>query len=68
MIGDDRLGRNQPAERLPVLGQPDGDADPIGDPDFAEEHCRTAVADDIITGMDRDREPESPRGWSGLER
>jgi hypothetical protein len=54
-------------QRKPALGQPAGGADPDGDPDFADEHDDTAVAEDILIGDDTDREPESPRGWSGLE-
>ena len=50
-----------------ALGQtPDGQP-PEEDPDFAGEHDDTAVANDIIEGTDS-REPESPRGWSGLEK
>ncbi|MGW0431038.1 hypothetical protein ACWDV4_00605 [Micromonospora sp. NPDC003197] len=49
-------GQDQPTERLPALGQPAGYPDPIGDPDFADEHCRTTVADDILTGADRSRQ------------
>jgi hypothetical protein len=50
--------------------------EPIGDPDdeggqqadFAGEHDDTAVDEDITTGDDAgEREPESPRGWAGLE-
>ena len=38
------------------------------EPDFANEHDRTAVDRDIITGADEDgREPESPHGWSGMQ-
>jgi hypothetical protein len=45
--------------------------EPIGDPDddqadFAGEHDDTAVDEEITSGDD-DREPESPRGWAGLE-
>ncbi|ASW56373.1 hypothetical protein [Plantactinospora sp. KBS50] len=56
-------------ESLPAIGQPREDADPAGDPDFADEHDETAVSTDIITDADaRDREPEAPRGWSGMQR
>ncbi|WP_377570304.1 hypothetical protein [Micromonospora sonneratiae] len=60
-------------QRLPALGRPAVEADepvgdPDGDPDFASEHDKTAVAEDIITGTEPDPEPESPRGWSGMER
>lgn len=52
----------------PALAQPAGQTQPEGgDPDFAEEHEETAVDEDIITGQDTDREPESPEGWAGLE-
>jgi hypothetical protein len=69
--------------RIPALGQPPLDPDndpnagrepddtgqePDGDPDFASEHEETAVDEAIITGADTDREPESPRGWSGMQR
>ncbi|HEY8534618.1 MAG TPA: hypothetical protein VIL44_12265 [Micromonospora sp.] len=52
---------------LPALGEPDAQPLPDGDNDFAGEHDNTAVDESILTGTD-DREPESPRGWSGLER
>ncbi|RIV36607.1 glycosyltransferase family protein [Micromonospora radicis] len=56
-------------ERLPALAQPPEDGDTLPEPDFANEHERTAVDDDILTGADQDeREPESPRGWSGMQR
>ncbi|MEH1126879.1 hypothetical protein [Micromonospora sp. CPCC 206061] len=52
---------------LPPLGQPE-DAEPEPDTeDFAAEHDDTAVDEDITGGRDGDREPESPRGWAGLE-
>ncbi|GIJ27530.1 hypothetical protein Vqi01_26920 [Micromonospora qiuiae] len=56
-------------ERRPALGQPPEGTDTLPEPDFANEHDRTAVDRDIITGADQDeREPESPRGWSGMQR
>jgi hypothetical protein len=59
---DDMTQQN---ERLPALGDDDGLPD--GDSDFAAEHDDTAVDPDV-TG-DRDRgEPESPDGWSGMDR
>ncbi|MDG4767369.1 hypothetical protein O7632_25235 [Solwaraspora sp. WMMD406] len=59
---------DQPEPR-PALGQtPQGEVpQEAADSDFASEHDDTAVSDDIIEGTDRDREPESPRGWAGLE-
>lgn len=59
--------RDDSGERVPALGQPPHDTDPHPDPDFANEHSRTAVDRDVITGED-EREPESPRGWSGMQR
>ena len=45
--------------------------EPIGDPDeqqdFAGEHETTTVDDDVTADRD-DAEPESPQGWSGLDR
>ncbi|GAB3814406.1 hypothetical protein [Micromonospora zhanjiangensis] len=56
-------------ERLPAIGQPPRESDPDADPDFADEHDETAVSGDVITGADAGRrEPESPRGWSGMQR
>lgn len=55
-------------EPLPAIGQPSDDPQPEGDPDFAGEHMDTAVSKEIITGDERNREPESPRGWSGMQR
>ncbi|NLU80601.1 hypothetical protein HCA58_19960 [Micromonospora sp. HNM0581] len=53
----------------PALGQPPEGTDTLPEPDFANEHDRTAVDRDIITGADEDeREPESPSGWSGMQR
>jgi hypothetical protein len=54
--------------RLAPLGQAPGDVDPEDEPSFAAEHDKTAVAEDIITDTDTEREPESPRGWSGMQR
>jgi hypothetical protein len=50
-----------------AIGRPVEDPSAEGDPDFAGEHDDTSVHDKITTGCDDDREPESPRGWSGLE-
>ncbi|TCB95793.1 hypothetical protein E0H26_18495 [Micromonospora zingiberis] len=56
-------------ERVPALAQPSEGTDTLPEADFADEHERTAVDDDILTGADSDeREPESPRGWSGMQR
>ncbi|MEU4776636.1 hypothetical protein [Micromonospora sp. NPDC023633] len=53
-------------EKLPALGQPAEGRDTLPEPDFANEHDRTAVDRDIITGADADeREPEASRGWAG---
>lgn len=53
-------------ERPPALGQPPGGRDTLPEPDFADEHDRTAVDRAIITGADADeREPEAARGWAG---
>ena len=59
-------------EARPALGRPAGDEADDGaqdaHDDFASEHEDTAVDKDITTGRDRRRrEPESPRGWAGLE-
>jgi hypothetical protein len=51
-------------EHLEALGQPPGGRDTLPEPDFANEHDRTAVDRDIITGED-EREPEASRGWAG---
>jgi hypothetical protein len=51
---------------LPALGTPDEQPTPDND-DFAGEHDATTVDQDVTA----DRtvgEPESPRGWSGLDR
>ncbi|MER7416443.1 hypothetical protein ABT346_06580 [Micromonospora peucetia] len=53
-------------EKTPALGQPPGGRDTLPEPDFADEHDRTAVDRDIITGADaEEREPEASRGWAG---
>jgi hypothetical protein len=49
------------------IGQPVDEPAPEGDDDFAGEHDDTAVGEDITSGRDDSREPESPTGWSGLE-
>jgi hypothetical protein len=45
--------------------------EPIGDPDeqedFAGEHDATAVDEEVAAGRDGDDEPESPKGWAGLD-
>ncbi|GAA1865486.1 hypothetical protein [Asanoa iriomotensis] len=51
------------------LGRAPGDTDPADTgeaDDFATEHEDTAVDPSIIEGRARG-EPESPRGWAGLE-
>lgn len=50
------------------LGRAPGETEPEDEPNFAAEHDKTAVAEDIITDTDTEREPESPRGWSGMQR
>ena len=55
-------------EHLAAIGQPAGGSPPEEQPDFAGEHDDTAVSEEIVTGEGDDREPESPRGWSGMER
>lgn len=55
-------------DRLPAIGHPPGTTEPESDPDFACEHDETAVSKDIIIGDEKNREPESPRGWSGMQR
>ncbi|MCI4062313.1 hypothetical protein MRQ36_06950 [Micromonospora sp. R77] len=53
-------------EHLEALGQPPGGRDTLPEPDFANEHDRTAVDRDVVTGADEDeREPEASRGWAG---
>ncbi|MCM0674348.1 hypothetical protein NCC78_06550 [Micromonospora phytophila] len=53
-------------DELPALGQPPEGQDTLPEPDFANEHDRTAVDREIITGADEDeREPEASRGWAG---
>ncbi|HWG97903.1 MAG TPA: hypothetical protein VNV66_00935 [Pilimelia sp.] len=68
---DQRPGTARPQEpgRL-AIGHPAGDptdTSTTGEPDIAGEHQDTAVDRDITSGADDDREPESPRGWAGLE-
>jgi hypothetical protein len=48
---------------LEALGDPTEDD---ADSDFASEHDDTAVDEDITGGRDRG-EPESPRGWAGMD-
>ncbi|WP_433529602.1 hypothetical protein ACQPYA_25535 [Micromonospora sp. CA-263727] len=56
-------------DRINALAQPPEGMDTLPEPDFADEHDRTAVDRDIVTGADEEeREPESPRGWSGMQR
>ncbi|MEV0806174.1 hypothetical protein [Micromonospora sp. NPDC050200] len=53
-------------DKLPALGEPPEGVDTLPEPDFANEHDRTAVDRDVVTGEDSDeREPESSRGWAG---
>ncbi|MEV1331985.1 hypothetical protein AB0J20_20690 [Micromonospora costi] len=53
-------------ENVPALGQPPEGVDTLPDPDFANEHDRTAVDRDVVTGADEgEREPERSRGWAG---
>ncbi|GGJ96882.1 hypothetical protein GCM10010123_28590 [Pilimelia anulata] len=55
--------RTEPAERAEPQPQP---PEVESEPDFAEEHASTAVDERILSDRS-DREPESPRGWSGME-
>ncbi|MFC3500957.1 hypothetical protein ACFOOK_08280 [Micromonospora krabiensis] len=58
----------EPHEDVPALGQPPEGVDTLPEPDFANEHDRTAVDRDVITDADEDeRETEAPRGWAGQE-
>ncbi|AYF32121.1 hypothetical protein ACIODS_14045 [Micromonospora chalcea] len=58
--------RNPDHEHLAALGQPPEGVDTLPEPDFANEHDRTAVDRDVVTGEDEDeREPEASRGWAG---
>ncbi|MER7458421.1 hypothetical protein [Micromonospora sp. NPDC126480] len=61
--------KDEPGGHLAALGQPPGGRDTLPEPDFANEHDRTAVDRDIITGDEdeEEHEEESPRGWSGEE-
>ncbi|MGC4807120.1 hypothetical protein [Micromonospora sp. DT233] len=61
--------RDQQQEHIPALGEPPEGLDTTPEPDFANEHDRTAVDRDIITGDEdeEEREPESPHGWSGMQ-
>ena len=73
MTSNDQGGGGIPALGQPPLDparDPDAENDPDfgNDPDFAGEHQETAVDKEIITGADTEREPESPRGWSGGQR
>lgn len=36
-------------------------------PDFADEHSSPTFADEVPGGLERVREPESPRGLAGME-
>ncbi|MDI5943167.1 hypothetical protein ABUL04_04525 [Micromonospora harpali] len=61
--------QEQHHEHIEALGQPPEGLDSTPEPDFANEHDQTAVDADVITGEDEDeREPESPHGWSGMQR
>ncbi|TDC76253.1 hypothetical protein E1193_24155 [Micromonospora sp. KC606] len=61
-MSDDEAHR----EAVPALGQPPEGTDTLPEPDFANEHDRTAVERDVITGADEEvREPETSRGWAG---
>jgi hypothetical protein len=52
-------------ERQTDLEAFEDDGDDAGS-DFASEHDGTTVDDDITDGRDRG-EPESPRGWDGMD-
>jgi hypothetical protein len=52
-------------EELVPLGDDEGGV--AGDSDFADEHESTTVDPAITEGTDN-REEESPRGWSGLDK
>jgi len=66
----DTMRQHDPSdERLPAIGHPTQEPENAGDrtADFAEEHDTTAVDEDITSGRDKEREEESPHGWSGLQ-
>jgi hypothetical protein len=50
----------------------DADKTPIGDPDdvdgdFAEEHASMTLADEDEGGPEGEAEPESPKGYAGMD-
>ncbi|EEP71339.1 hypothetical protein MCAG_01666 [Micromonospora sp. ATCC 39149] len=59
--------QEQHHEHIEALGRPPEGPDTTPEPDFANEHDRTAVDADVITD-EGEREPESPHGWSGMQR
>lgn len=58
---------SQRQEHLPALGQPVEEPVPEGDNDFAGEHDSTVVDQEITAGREHGKEPESPKGWSGMD-
>ncbi|MEV6369462.1 hypothetical protein D7147_19485 [Micromonospora musae] len=60
------MSHEQHHDRVPALGQPPAGVDSLPEPDFADEHDRTAVDREVVTGEDKgEREPEASRGWAG---
>jgi hypothetical protein len=55
-------------EHLPALGRPVEEPTPEGDHDFADEHDSTVVDQRITAHRESDPEPESPDGWSGMDK
>jgi len=66
---DREVTRSRAASRA-ARGQPVRTAlDPEADtgPEFAEEHDSTTFAGEVPGGLERTREPESPRGLAGMD-
>ncbi len=74
MLGAVRSGYHQGMERIPDSDLPDteratapAENPDLEDPDFADEHTDLTFADDDHGGPERVPEPESPRGYSGMD-
>jgi hypothetical protein len=58
--------QHRPGGPAPFQSTADGSL-PDADPDFADEHTDTTFADELEGGPEGAREPESPRGLSGMD-
>lgn len=62
------MGQEPDESRPPTEQPPEAVSDPDDEGDFAEEHTSATFADQLRGGLEKSVEPETPRGYSGMDR